>query len=454
MLRKEERKENMKRTKSRIAIAVLVALTMVFTMIPSMAFAAEGGTVKVTVENATYGQGAWTGTLFSRDVKVSGKTAAKTVIDQAFDQSPAKTISWANTGYGNYITSIEGLASGAAGGYSGWMVSFNDWFADTGVDSVRVGAGEEIKIMYSLDGMGADLGAYWDNNKKSLSSLKTDVGTLSPTFNTSVKAYKLTVPAGTKSIKVTPTAANKNFQVRAIAAGKEYMRYETIPVSDGSQIIVKCGDPAWPSSNNYSGADQVAAESYVITVSYEKPGKPASVKAKSAGVSSIKVSWKKVKDADEYQVYRATSKNGKYKRVKTTKAASCTDKNRKTGKTYFYKVRACKKVDGVSYYSSYSAKVKATPKPATVALKVKAGKGSAKVTWKKVSGADGYQIYRAGSKKGKFERIKTASKKSTSYKSTKLKKGKSYYYKARAYKTVKGKKVYGSFSAVKKVKVK
>ena len=36
----------------------------------------------------------------------------------------------------------------------------------------------------------------------------------------------------------------------------------------------------------------------------------------------------------------------------------------------------------------------------------------------------------------------------------KLKKGKKYYFKVRAYRTVSGKKVYGSYSAVKAAKAK
>lgn len=33
----------------------------------------------------------------------------------------------------------------------------------------------------------------------------------------------------------------------------------------------------------------------------------------------VRITWKKVKNADGYQVYRATKKNGKYKLVKEVK---------------------------------------------------------------------------------------------------------------------------------------
>ena len=44
--------------------------------------------------------------------------------------------------------------------------------------------------------------------------------------------------------------------------------------------------------------------------------------------------------------------------------------------------------------------------------------------------------------------------KKVSYTNTKLKKNKKYYYKVRAYRTVKGKKVYGAFSSKKSILIK
>ncbi|MBO5523044.1 MAG: fibronectin type III domain-containing protein, partial [Roseburia sp.] len=79
------------------------------------------------------------------------------------------------------------------------------------------------------------------------------------------------------------------------------------------------------------------------------------------------------------------------------------------------------------------------------------------VKWKKDAKASGYQITYSTSKK--FTKAKTKSVAVKSYKTTsktisKLKKGKTYYVKVRAYKTVNGKKIYGTYSAVKKIKIK
>ena len=72
---------------------------------------------------------------------------------------------------------------------------------------------------------------------------------------------------------------------------------------------------------------------------------------------------------------------------------------------------------------------------------------------KKVSGAKGYEISYSTDKKLKKAVTKKNTTK-TSYTISKLKKGKTYYVRIRAYKVDStGKKVYGKYSSVKKVKI-
>lgn len=96
-------------------------------------------------------------------------------------------------------------------------------------------------------------------------------------------------------------------------------------------------------------------------------------------------------------------------------------------------------------------------KPGKVKLSsVKNVKGKkAKVTWKKIKGVKGYEIVYGLNKKctkGKKNVKASASSKSKTIK--KLKKGKTYYFKIRAYKIVEDIKIYGTWSNVKKVKIK
>ena len=76
-----------------------------------------------------------------------------------------------------------------------------------------------------------------------------------------------------------------------------------------------------------------------------------------------------------------------------------------------------------------------------------------KLCWSCTPKAKGYQIYKYTGKK--WKRIKTINKKSTlTYTDKKVKEGKTYKYKIRSYSVVSGKKIYSSFSSVRKVSLK
>ena len=114
----------------------------------------------------------------------------------------------------------------------------------------------------------------------------------------------------------------------------------------------------------------------------------------------------------------------------------------------------------VTFKGNYSGTKKLTFEivPAKVALsKLTAGKKQLTATWKTVSGVTGYEVQYSTSKKFTKKTTKTVTiKKAKSKNATikKLKKGKKYYVKVRAYKTVSGKKIYGAWSSVKNIKVK
>lgn len=66
------------------------------------------------------------------------------------------------------------------------------------------------------------------------------------------------------------------------------------------------------------------------------------------------VSWKKVSGANDYYVYRSTSKNGTYSYIGHTKSTKFQNKKLKKGKTYYYKVSAVKIVNGIKQRSNLS----------------------------------------------------------------------------------------------------
>ena len=83
----------------------------------------------------------------------------------------------------------------------------------------------------------------------------------------------------------------------------------------------------------------------------------------------------------------------------------------------------------------------------------KTSRTAAKLTWRKVSGANGYEIYRSTSANGTYKKIKTVSGGKKSFKNKGLKARKTYYYKVRAYKRINGRVIYSGFSAKKKIKM-
>lgn len=116
--------------------------------------------------------------------------------------------------------------------------------------------------------------------------------------------------------------------------------------------------------------------------------------------------------------------------------------------------------------TSLNAEIKAsTTKPATVkkptaekkvvvakaSAKLKAGKKKVTIKIKKAS-VSGYQIKYASNKN--FKKAKTRNTRKTIYTIKSLRSKKKCYVKVRAYKVVKGKKIYGSYSKVLKVTVK
>ena len=176
------------------------------------------------------------------------------------------------------------------------------------------------------------------------------------------------------------------------------------------------------------------------------PLTPINLKVSSASCKSINISWDDAKDAQGYEIYRSTALNGFYSMVADVSESFFTDTGLTANKAYYYKIRAYAKGKESALYSGYTNAVYAKPvpsKPETIKA-FAAGKKRIKVTWSKVSGAQKYELHYAMSPNGRYKKVATTG--SLSYTHKGLKKGRTYYYKVKAYAIIKGKKVYGSFS--------
>ena len=182
-------------------------------------------------------------------------------------------------------------------------------------------------------------------------------------------------------------------------------------------------------------------------------GAPILLTAESVASNKTEVTWVKAVDAAGYVVYRSTKKSGTYEEVKNIKSngtTKFTDKKVTCGKTYYYKVKAYTKNGSKKVYGKDSNKIKCKVIPATPTMKNASGSlKKTKVTWKKVSKATGYEVYRSTKESSKGKKIGTVGAKSSFVDTTSKKAGTVYYYRVRAYQVVNGKKVYSELSELK-----
>lgn len=193
---------------------------------------------------------------------------------------------------------------------------------------------------------------------------------------------------------------------------------------------------------------------------YTSPSKVSGLAVSSSSTTSIKIKWNKNKQAKGYYVYKYSDSDKKYvqaAKITNPSTTSYTFKNLKAGTKYQYAVYAYM-LDGKSEIKSSKAELIVASKPNKVTLKsLSTTKNKIKVNWKKISGsASGYQIYWSDDSKFKHIISKTdiSNTSTVTYTGKNLNTGKKYYIKIRAYKTVNGKKFYGSWSSVKSIKCK
>lgn len=170
------------------------------------------------------------------------------------------------------------------------------------------------------------------------------------------------------------------------------------------------------------------------------------IENRSATTANLSIST--VNGATGYRVYRATTKDGTYSYVGNTKTNTFKDSDLTSSKSYYYKVRAYKTVNGNNVYSKYSSKIKldkTLAKSSSVSAKASSN-SKIKISWSSVSGATSYKVYRATSKSGTYSYV--GSSKSLSYTDSGLNSGTTYYYKVRASKVASGITYNGVYSSI------
>ena len=243
---------------------------------------------------------------------------------------------------------------------------------------------------------------------------------------TACGTVKSTTPiARIKSVALTRSAYTYNGKAQAAA----------VVVKDSKGKVLKLGtDYTLTYKNNKNVGKATVVVTFKGNYSGSKalnfnilPAQTAKITVKQT-TKKITASWTKVAGASGYKVELYKGKK-LVKTIDTTKLSATFDKLSK-GTEYKIVVKAYRTIDGKKVVSLVSKTlVTATKTSAPGSVKATAAKKSAKVSWKKVSGADSYTVYYSTKKNGSFKKM-TVTKTSATVK--KLAKGKTYYFKVTA----------------------
>mgnify|MGYP004622984653 FL=1 len=180
------------------------------------------------------------------------------------------------------------------------------------------------------------------------------------------------------------------------------------------------------------------------------PKKPTLKTAESVDFNAIKVTWKKVDGASGYYVYRKTDGEKYFKQiaeVNGNRTFSSTDLSATTGVKYQYTVRAYRNRNGKPYAGLYDSKgvtATACTKAPTIKSGVSTVSDKLKLTWSKVNGATGYNVYRKLENDKNYKLIKTINGNgNVEFTDSGLKCGVKYYYRVNGFRTVDSKNYEG-----------
>lgn len=458
-------------------------------------------------------------TGFGGNMKLTAKAASKTSIKLSWNKITGAK------GYEIYRAVTSSNTTQYSGGYEGYY----DWYNNSYTKYKLVATVSAKKKTYTDKKLTSGMSytyvvkAYKTVNGKKVYIEDSVYATLDFVLQ---KVNTVQKSNGKVTVTWNPVYTAKGYQIEKYDAKTgEWNTYKTIKKAKTSSYTF----PATSDENGvkyriraYNGKKYT---DYIDVDVYPVLAAPTNVKAKVSG-QTVKISWKAVKGADYYRVFRTSSAwssydkdlkeyyyNGatevgryvadsttvsgyRYRDLEEMNVTSVVDQEitysyngidgqtlvagPDTGVKYYYYVIAYKNnsqheyvydndeayYEGAYYSSGCSKAASATikeTKPAKTSISKATSKSkSVTLTFKASKNADGYEIVRSTKKKSGYKVIGTVNdptkltyKDKYNKKTNKLKKGKSYYYKVRAFKyNDDGSKVYSSYSSPKKVKVK
>ena len=246
---------------------------------------------------------------------------------------------------------------------------------------------------------------------------------------------------GRPTLKWNAVSGAAKYEVyRARSRSGEYIKYSTVTgTSYTNTSYIEDGNTYYYKVRALKSDGTAGAWSSIVSVTYRAastgtlPAPTVTGGNDAQGRPTLK--WNAVTGAAKYEVYRARSLNGDYIKYSTVTGTSYTNTSYiENGNTYYYKVRA---LDANGTAGAWSSVVSVTYKQTLSAPAVTGGndaQGRPTLTWKAVTGAAKYEVYRARSKDGDYIKYSTVT--GTSYTNTSyIENGNTYYYKVRALKS-------------------
>ena len=265
-----------------------------------------------------------------------------------------------------------------------------------------------------------------------------------------VVRYEDNIDIGTASIIITGKGDYKNsitktFKIRKNedAAHLEQLKEEAVKAKEAAERALEEAKKAKEAAEKalaQSNKDKAKAQSDLNKANADKAA------AEKALARSNTDKAKAQSDLNKANAAKAAAEKA-LAQSNTDKAKAQSDLNKaNAAKTTAEKKLAADRI-ALNKIKVLKAKIRAKAKP----LK----KGKVRVTWNKVKNADGYYVYQAAKKNGKFKKVKTIKNgKTNKWNSKKLKKNKKYFYKVQAFVIIERAKYNGKESKVCKVKVK
>ena len=229
---------------------------------------------------------------------------------------------------------------------------------------------------------------------------------------TGFQIERKTGTGGTYALIVTTAANATTYSNSGLAGGTTYF-YRV-------RAVNSAGNSAY--SNEASATTQISP--------------PANLFATAVSSSQINLTWTDQSNNETgFQIERKTGTGGTYALIVTTAANATTYSNSglAEGTTYFYRVRAVNSAGNSAYSNEASATPVSPPPPPINLFAVPVSSSEINLTWTDQSTNEtGFQIERKTGIGGTYALIGTAAANATTYNSTGLADGTTYYYQVRA----------------------